>query len=110
MGKNYCRSYQGDFEAENFADHNALLNFDVSRNNLTAAGALSLSSLLPKLMALTHFNISHNNIGVEGYNYVVNAVNKMENCPLEVLQMPFPNSDASLLSSLVSKDIQLKNM
>ena len=92
------------------ADHKALLNFDVSRNNLTAAGALSLSSLLPKLMALTHFNVSHNNIGVEGYNYIVNAVNKMENYPLQVLQMSFPNSNASMLSSLISKDVQLKNM
>ena len=91
-------------------DHKALQNFDVSRNNLTAAGALSLSSLLPKLMALTHFNVSHNNIGVEGYNYIVNVVNKMENCPLQVLQLPLPNSDASMLSSLVSVDIQLKNI
>ena len=92
------------------ADHKALQNFDVSKNNLTTAGALSLSSLLPKLMALTHFNVSHNNIGVEGYNYIVNAVNKMENCPLQVLQLPLPNSDASMLSSLVSEAIQLKNM
>ena len=92
------------------ADHNALLNFDVSRNNLTAAGALSLSSLLPKLSALTHFNVSHNNIGVEGYNYIVNAVNKMENCPLHYLQLPHPNGDDSVLSSLVSGNIQLKNV
>ena len=92
------------------ADHKVLQNFDVSRNNLTASGALSLFSLLPKLIALTHFNVSHNNIGVEGYNYIVNAVNKMENCPLQVLQLPLPNSDALMLSSLVSKDIQLKNI
>ena len=92
------------------ADHKALQNFDVSRNNLTTAGALSLSSLLPKLMALTHFNVSHNNIGVEGYNYIVNAVNKMENCPLQVLHLPLPNNDTSMLSSLVSEDIQLKNV
>ena len=90
-------------------DQKALQNFDVSRNNLTAAGALSLSSLLPKLMALTHFNVAHNNIGVEGYNYIVSAVNKMENRSLQVLQLPLPNNDTSMLSSLVSKDIQLKN-
>ena len=96
---------------EALVDQKALQNFDVSRNNLTAAGALSLSSLLPKLVALTHFNVSHNNIGVEGYNYIVNAVNKMENCPLQVLQLPLPdNDDASMLSSLVSDDIQLKNV
>ena len=91
-------------------DHKALQNFDVSRNNLTAAGALSLSSLLPKLIALTHFNVSHNNIGVEGYNYIVNAVNKMKNCPLQALLLPLPNNDTSMLSSLVSEDIQLKNV
>ena len=91
-------------------DHKALQNFNVSRNNLTAAGALSLSSLLPKLMALTHFNVSHNNIGVEGYNYIVNAVNKMENCPLQVLQLSLPSNDTSMLSALVSEDIQLKNV
>ena len=91
-------------------DHKALQNFDVSRNNITAAGALSLSSLLPKLMVLTHFNLSHNNIGVEGYNYIVSAVNRMENCLLQILYLPFPNSDASILPSLVSENIQLKNV
>ena len=95
---------------DTIADHKALQNFDVSRNNLTAAGALSLSSLLPKLSALTHFNVSHNNIGVEGYNYIVTAVNKMENCPLHYLQLPLPTSDASMLSLLVSGNMQLKNV
>ena len=61
-------------------------------------------------MALTHFNVSHNNIGVEGYNYIVSAVHKMENCPLYYLQLPHPDGDASVLSSLVSGNIQLKNV
>ena len=69
--------------------------------------ALSLSFLLPKLTALAHFNVSNNNIGVEGYNYIVIAVNEMENCPLHYLQLPLPNGDASVLSSLDSGNIQL---
>ena len=90
---------------DSLADHKALENLDVSRNNLTAAGALSLSFMLPKLVTLKHFNVSHNNIGIEGYNYIVNAINKMENCPLQVLQLPVSPTDTAILSSLVNNDI-----
>ena len=92
------------------ADHKTLKDFNVSKNNLTAVGALSLSSLLPKLAALRQFNVSHNNIGVEGYKYIVRAVNKMENCPLQVLQLPISHIDTSMLPALVNKDIQVKNV
>ena len=95
---------------DSLADHKALENLDVSRNNLTAAGALSLSSVLPKLVTLKHFNISHNNIGVEGCNYIVNAINKVESCPLRVIQLPISHTDTAMLSLLVNKDIQLKNV
>ena len=95
---------------DSLADHKTLENLDVSRNNLTAAGALSLSSVLPKLVTLKHFNVSHNNIGVKGYNYIVNAINKMESCPLRILQLPVSHTDTALLSLLVNKDIQLKNV
>ena len=95
---------------DKLADHKILEDINVSRNNLTAVGALSLSFLLPKLAALKQFNVSHNNIGVEGYKYIVYAVNKMENCPLRVLQLPASQIDASMLPPLVNQDIQLKNV
>ena len=95
---------------DKLADHKTLEDINVSKNNLTADGALSLSSLLPKLAALKQFNVSHNNIGVEGYKYIVYAVNKMENCPLRVLQLPASQVDASMLPPLVNQDIQLKNV
>ena len=84
------------------AHHKTLEDFNVSSNNLTAAGALSLSTLLPKLTALKQFDVSHNNIEVEGCNYIIDAVNKMRNCPLQVLRLPI---DFSMLSSLVNKEI-----
>ena len=87
-----------------------LKDFNVSRNNLTAVGALSLSSLLPDLVALKQFNVSHNNIGEEGYKYIIHAVNKMKNSPLQILQLPISHVDASMLPALVNKDIQLKNV
>ena len=95
---------------DTLADHKTLKYFNVSKNNLTKAGALSLSFFLPKLAALKQFNVSHNNIGVEGYKYIVHAVNKMENCPLQVLQLPISHIDTSMLPALVNKDIQVKNV
>ena len=89
--------------------HMTLEDFNVSKNNLTAIGALSLSSLLPKLVALKKFDVTHNNIGVEGYSCIIHAVNKMENCSLDILQLPIPHIDASELPSLVNKNIKLKN-
>lgn len=96
---------------DTLGEHKALQIFDVSKNNLTASGALSLSLLLPKLIALEQFDVSHNNIGVDGYNCIIDAVNKLKICPLHVLQLPISHTDdPSALSSLVCKDIQLKNV
>ena len=95
---------------DTLADHKTLEDFNVSENNLTSVGALALSSLLPKLTALKQFNVSHNNIGVEGYKCIIHTVNKIENCPLRVLQLPISHIDASMLPPLVNQDIQLKSV
>jgi len=89
------------------AHHKTLEDFNVSSNNLTAIGALSLSTLLPKLTALKQFDVSYNNIGVDGCNYIIDAVNKMRNCPLQILRLP-SHFDSSMLSLLVNKEIELK--
>ena len=91
-------------------EHKTLEDFNVSKNNLTVVGALSLSSVLPKLVALKKFDLTHNSIEVEGYSCIIHAVNKMENCSLEILQLPVPYIDASELPSLINKTIQLKNV
>ena len=59
------------------AHHKTLEDFNVSSNNLTAVGALSLSTLLPTLTALKQFDVSHNNIEEKGCNYIIDGVNKM---------------------------------
>ena len=87
--------------------HKALENFNVDKNKVTAAGALLLSFLLPRLVALKKFNVSDNNIGVEGCNYIIHAVNEMEKCPLQVLELSISDTDFSTLHSLINKDIKL---
>ena len=77
---------------------------------MTAIGALSLSYLLPRLVALKQFNISDNNIGMEGYNQILHAVNEMENCPLQVLQLPVSGNDISMLHSLINKDVRVEKI
>ena len=62
---------------DELAHHKTLEDFNVSSNNLTAVGALSLSTLLPTLTALKQFDVSHNNIEEKGCNYIVDGVNKM---------------------------------
>ena len=87
--------------------HRALENFNVNENKLTVAGALFLSSLLPRLVALKQLNVSDNNIGVQGCNYIIHAVNEMEKCPLQVLELSIAHTDFSMLHSLINKDIKL---
>lgn len=95
---------------DTLGDHKTLEEFDVSKNNLTADGAMSLSSLLPKLTTLKRFDVSHNNIGVDGCNYIIDAINKMRHCSLEILQLSVSQNDSSTLFPLVNKTIKLRNM
>ena len=80
---------------DSLIEHKTLKSFDVSKNNLSSLGALSLSSLFSKFVAVQHFDVSHNNIGVDGCNYLIDAavkdIHQTLTLKISVLQSDFCN-------------------
>ena len=93
---------------DSLIEHKALERFDVSKNNLSSLSALSLSSLFSKFVTLKHFDVSHNNIGLDGCNCLIDAVNRMKGPhQMQSLTLSVLQSDYSKLSSVVGKDLKL---
>lgn len=93
---------------DSLIEHKTLQRLDVSKNNLSSLGTLSLSSLFPKLVALQHFDVSHNNIGVDGCNNLIDAINGIKGPhQMQTLKVSILTSDYSKLSAIDDKDIKL---
>ena len=60
---------------DNLTEHKTLQSFDVSKTTCLHLVPCLLSSLFSNFVAIQQIDASHNNIGVDGCNYLIGAIN-----------------------------------